>query len=145
MDKSEMLYNLESVVEESKVGVLATTDLEGRPAMRWMTLAIINGRSGSLFAVTSPNFRKVAQIEAHPEVEWMIQTRDLNRIINLKGSVTAVDNPSLKSEVLEAIGKRLEIFWRVNLKTEFLILETIIDEATYFHPMLKSRQTVSFR
>jgi general stress protein 26 len=144
MDTTEMLYHLESLVDESQVGILATTDADGRSAMRWMTLALLRGRPASLFAVTSPLFRKVAQIEANPEVEWMIQTKDLNRIINLKGRVTAVDNPSLKAEVLEGIGKRLEVFWRVNEKADFLVLETAIKEATYFRPLARKKERVTF-
>ena len=145
MDKNEMLYHLDSIVAESQVGVLATADPDGRPAMRWMTVAVINGRPGSLFAVTSPTFRKVAHLEVNPEVEWMIQTRDLGRILNLKGRMTPVDNPSLKSEVLESIGRRLEVFWRVNVETDFLVLETIIEDAVYFRPLEKRKEAVSFR
>ena len=145
MDKKEILNILESLVDESQVAILSTVDAEGKPAMRWMTPATIKGRPASLFAVTSPNFRKISHLEKNPEVEWMIQTRDLNRILNVRGRITPVDNPSLKSEVLEGIGKRLEIFWRVNKKTDFLVLETLITEITFFRPLEQKRETVKIR
>jgi general stress protein 26 len=145
MDKNEILGFLESLVDESQVAIMATVDPEGKPAMRWMTPAIIKGRPASVFAITSPNFRKVTHISKNPDVEWMIQTRDLNRVINIKGRVSVVDNPSLKSEVLESIGKRLEVFWRVNRKTDFLVLETVITEATFFKPLERRKETVSIR
>lgn len=144
MEKREILSQLESIIDASRVGILATTDDHGRPAMRWMTPAVMGGRPAALFAVTSPNFRKVIHLQSNQRVEWMFQSRDLNRILNLKGTVRIIDNPSLKSEVLEAIGKRLAIFWRVNVKTDFVVLETLIEEATLFYPLRKEKQTVAF-
>ena len=146
MDKKEILGILESIVDESQVGVLATIDSEtesGGPALRWMTPALVSGRPGFLYAITSPHFRKVKHIEANPMVEWMIQTRDLNRIVSVRGRALAVDNPSLKTEVMEAIGKRLEVFWRVNQKTDFLVLETEIHSVTLFRPLEKRKEFVS--
>ena len=145
MDKKEILSLIESLVDDSQVAVLATVDPDGKPAMRWMTPAIISGRPASLFAITSPNFRKVKHLEKNADVEWMIQTRDLNRVVNIRGRVNVVDNPSLKSEVLESIGKRLEVFWRVNRKTDFLVLETVITEATFFKPLERKKEIVSIR
>jgi pyridoxamine 5'-phosphate oxidase len=144
METKEILGELESVLESAKVGLLATVDGEGRPAMRWMTPAVMRGRPASLYAVTSPNFRKVVHLQANPKVEWQFQTRDLNRVLNLKGNVRIIDNPSLKSEVMEAIGDRLQIFWRVNVETDFVVLETQIQEITVFYPMQKRKETVSF-
>jgi pyridoxamine 5'-phosphate oxidase len=145
MEKNEILSLIESLVDDSQVAVLATVDTDGNPTMRWMTPAIISGRPASLFAVTSPNFRKVKHLEKNPDVEWMIQTRDLNRVVNIKGKANVVDNPSLKSEVLESIGKRLEVFWRVNRKTDFLVLETVMTEATFFRPLERKKEIVSIR
>ena len=145
MEKNEILSLIESLVDDSQVAVLATVDPDGKPSMRWMTPAIISGRPASLFAITSPNFRKVMHIEKNADVEWMIQTRDLNRVVNITGRVNVVDNPSLKSEVLESIGKRLEVFWRVNRKTDFLVLETVITEATFFRPLERKKEIVSIR
>jgi len=144
MDTREILSQLESIIDASRVGILATTDEEGRPAMRWMTPAVMRGRPATLYAVTAPSFRKVIHLQSNPRVEWMFQSRDLNRILNLKGTARLIDNPSLKSEVMEAIGSRLVIFWRVNVKTDFIVLETRIEEATLFFPLRKEKQTVSF-
>ena len=147
MEKKEILDVLTSIVDESHVGVLATVDSEaasgGAPSMRWMTPSMISGRPGFLYAITSPHFRKVKHVGDNPEVEWMIQTRDLNRIVSVRGRARVVDNPSLKSEVMEAIGKRLEVFWRVNRKTDFLVLETEIHIVTFFRPLEKKIEVVS--
>ncbi len=142
MTKIEILGALDAIINDAQVGILATTDPDGRPAMRWMTPTQVRGRRGHLYAVTSPGFRKIRHIEAHPGVEWMFQTRDLNRIVTVKGAASIVDNPQLKSEVLESIGPRLEVFWRVNDKTDFVVLETVIEQVSVFDTMKHRRDSV---
>lgn len=144
MDKREVLDQFESLLAESKVAVLATVNSEGGPAMRWVTPVLIPGRPGFIYALTSPGFRKVSHIRANPLVEWMVQTSNLNKIVTVKGKAEVLDNPSIKSEVLEAIGPRLQVFWRVNPETEFVVLETEILSITYFPAMQKNKVTVDF-
>ena len=141
MDKTELMGALDAIIDEAQVGILATTDADGAPAMRWMTPTQVRGRRGFLYAVTSPDFRKIRHLEKNPSVEWMFQTTDLNRIITVKGQISVVDNPQLKSEVQESIGRRLEIFWRVNRKTDFVVLETRIEQISLFLPMRQRRET----
>ncbi|MCP4402905.1 MAG: pyridoxamine 5'-phosphate oxidase family protein, partial [bacterium] len=78
-------------------------------------------------------------------VQWMIQTRALDRVINLKGKINVLENPSIRSEVMEHLGRQLTVFWRVNTEdTNFIVLETIIEEATYFRPMKGLKETITF-
>jgi hypothetical protein len=74
-------------------------------------------------------------------VEWLFQTAELNRIVTVQGQMSVIDNPQLKSEVLESIGRRLEVFWRVNEKTDFIVLETAIERISVFQPMKHVRET----
>jgi general stress protein 26 len=141
MTKTEILGALDEIIDHAQVGVLATTDQDGRPSMRWMTPAQVRGRQGYLYAVTSPGFRKIRHIESQPGVEWMFQTPDLNRIVTVRGRISILDNPQLKSEVLESIGRRLEVFWRVNDKTEFVVLETAIEQVSIFDTMKRHRES----
>jgi general stress protein 26 len=145
MNQHEIMYKVERILEDAKAGVLATIDKNGNPRMRWMTPTTLKGRPNVLFAVTAPDFGKVVQLDAHPEVEWMIQTRALDQIVNLRGKINILDNPAIKSEVMEHLAKRLTVFWNVNTeKTDFIVLETIINEATYFQPMKRHKETVQF-
>lgn len=144
MTKKEFLGTLDAIIEAAQVGILATTDPDGHPSMRWMTPVTVRGRPGYLYAVTSPRFRKIRHLASHPQVEWMFQTPELNRIVTVRGRISTIDNPQLKSEVLESIGRRLEVFWRVNEKTEFVVLETAIDEISVFHPMKHAREGATF-
>jgi len=48
----------------------------------------------------------------------------------------AVDNPSLRNEVLETMGRRLTAFWQQSADTaSFVVLETVLAEAAYYLPM----------
>lgn len=144
MDMQELMASLERILNAAKSAVLATVDAEGRPQMRWMTPTVLHGREGVLYAVTSPRFAKVAQLDAAPQVQWMVQTPSLDEVVTLTGRINIVDNPSLKAEITEVIGRRLSVFWRVNTEpTEFVVLETVIEEATLFFPMTGKRETLT--
>lgn len=145
MTQHELMYKMEQILEDVHTGILATIDEQGNPQMRWMTPSLINGRANVLFAITSPHFRKVVQLNANASVQWMIQTRAIDEVVNLRGKINVLDNPSIRAEVMEQLGKQLTIFWRVNTEhTDFIVLETIIEEATYFRPMKGVKEIVSF-
>ncbi len=143
MDMTQLMRAIERILNAAKAAVLATTDAEGHPHMRWMTPTLLHGRDGVLYAVTSPGFAKVAHLQAGPQVEWMIQAPALDEVINVQGRINVVDNPSLKSEIAEAIGKRLTAFWKANDKgTDFVVLETVIESASLYRPMTGERENL---
>ena len=75
----------------------------------------------------------------------MIQTCDLKEIVKIHGTVNIIDNPATKSELLEILGPRLAMFWKINADTEeFVILETVIQMAEYYKPMNGIVETVIF-
>lgn len=144
MDVKAILAVLEKVIDDSHTAVLSTVT-EGEPRSRWVTPAVLRGRDGFIYTVTAPTFAKVAQIEANPRVEWLIQTRSLSEIVTARGHAQIIDNPSLKSDVLEAIGGHMTIFWRINPDTaDFVIVETRIDQLDYFRPTKGERFSASF-
>ncbi len=143
MDINEAFSVLDGILEESGTAVLATVGSGGAPRLRWMTPLLIPGRTGFLYAVTSPQFEKKAQLDADPRVEWMVQTRSLTKVMNLQGKIQILESPQVKSEMLEQIGGRLSTFWRVNPEAEDLVvLETVIEEIRYFEPMTGRRETL---
>jgi len=142
MDNRSMLDALERVLSNSKVAVLATAGEDGRPSVRWMTPALVRGREGYIYAVTSPSFAKAREVGANANVQWMLQTKSLNEILNVSGEMQIVDNPAAKAEVLEALGGNLGTFWKVNPdETNLVVLETRITAATLFSPLTGDRQT----
>jgi general stress protein 26 len=144
MTRQELLARLGAILEETGTGLLATVDDEGRPRMRWMTPALLAGRSGALFALTSPGFAKAAQISGHPSVEWMFQSPSLKEIVTVRGRVNLVDNPSIRSELLEAVGPRLRAFWKLKQdERDLLVLETVLEEGSRYTPMTGDKVSVS--
>ena len=144
MTKRDIVAVLEAILDEAHTAVLTTVDAEGRPHARWMTPALIPGRSGVIFAVTSPRFPKVAQINAQPQVEWLFQSPVLTTVVTVRGRVNLLDNPSIRSEVLEALGPYMRVFWRLRgNERELVVLETVIEEAVYFLPMKGQTEVVA--
>jgi pyridoxamine 5'-phosphate oxidase len=142
----EMMGKIEAVLEDAKAGILTTVDEKGRPHARWMTPVLLAPWPETIFAVTSPDFPKILQLGSNNKIEWMIQTKSLDQIINVRGGINVLDNPSLKAQVMEAIGKKLTVFWKINQNnTDFVILETVIDEAVWYAPMKGRREIVSFQ
>ncbi len=145
MTQHEIVNKLTEIIDDAKTGILATVDAEGRPHIRWMTPATLRDRQTALFAVTCPDFAKVEHLKTNRKVTWMFQSKQLNKIVQLSGKVNIIDNPSLKNEVLEVLAPRLDVFWKVNcVSAEFIVLETVIDEATYFEPLSNIHETVKF-
>lgn len=146
MNSRDMMQKIEAVLEDARAGVLTTVDAEGRPHARWMTPVVLAQWPETIFAVTAPDFPKILQLDANNKVEWLLQTRSLDQVINVRGGINVVDNPSLKAQIMEAIGRRLTVFWKVNkAKTDFIILETVIDEACWSAPVKGLKEVVSFR
>jgi general stress protein 26 len=143
MDSRSMLDALERVLEASKIAVLATVDPDGAPHMRWMTPAVVRGREGFLYAVTSPEFEKTGQIDGNPRVQWMLQSKSLDEIVTTRGTMGIIDNPSVKAEVLEAIGGHLSTFWKMNPdESKMVVLETILEDIKYVKPVTGERHEI---
>lgn len=145
MTTTDMLAKIEETLNRAKTGVLATVDRDGAPHMRWMTPAVLQGRAGCLYAITSPAFAKIIQLNANPAVEWLIQVPSLKEIISIKGSANVIVSPALNNEIVSAIGKHLFVFWNVNPKTDVVALETVMHSATFFAPMSGVKESVVFR
>jgi general stress protein 26 len=146
MEKREVLTQLENIIDEVKTAIFATVDGEGMPRMRWVSPALLPGRSGAIYFVTDPLSAKVGHVRSNPNVQWIFQTRVLDRIVTVEGKVNVLDNPSIRSEVLEVVGPRLAAFWKVALDgRDLLVLETIVENAVWYRPMKGEKETVRFR
>ena len=143
MTKQEILNTLEMILGEAHTAILATTGSDGRPHIRWMTPAFLRGRTGAVYAVTSPGFNKTAELQSNPEVEWMFQTPILDTIVTVRGRINLVDNPSILAEVLENLGPFMRSFWKLKgEESDLIVLETIIEEAIYYRPMKGIKELV---
>jgi general stress protein 26 len=145
MKQGELMYMVEEILKEANAGILSTIDEKGKARMRWMTPVLLPGRKDAVYSVTAKNSEKVNHITRNPEVEWMIQTRSLDKIITLRGKVSVLEHPSLKNEILEAVGNRLTMFWKINEDLDdFVVLETQIDSGGLFLPMKPANYRIDF-
>jgi pyridoxamine 5'-phosphate oxidase len=145
MDSREVMNRVGAIIEAHGTGLLATVDEEGNPHLRWLTPTIMRGRPGAIYAITAPGFAKVLQIRSHRRVEWMFQTPSLDEVVSIRGAINIVENPSLRAEVLEVLGPRLSTFWKLARDSrDLVVLETVVEEATRFLPMLGKKDVVRF-
>ena len=145
MTQHKLLNKFNEILDEAGTAVLATEDSEGNARMRWMTPVILPHQPGTIFCIAAKSSAKVEQLTWNRNVQWMIQRRDLSEIINVQGFADIVDNPALKTELIDILGPRLGVFWKANAEPEeFIVLETVIHEATYFKPLNGKKETVRF-
>jgi general stress protein 26 len=145
MDSREVMNRIGALIEAHGTGLLATVDDEGTPHVRWLTPTLLPESFGVLYALTAAGFSTLAQVRAHERVEWMFQTPTLDEVISVRGLVNVVENPSLRSEVLEALGPRLHAFWKLAPDVrDLVVLETVVQEAVRYLPMKGSKDVVRF-
>lgn len=145
MESRELMHKVDEILDDAKAGLLATVAKGSRPRMRWMTPIVLAGRPGLLYAVTMPGTAKLDDLEDNGAVEWLIQTRALTEVVTLRGQMRVVDNPAMRSEIMETLASRLGVFWRVHThRTDWVVLETRLQEGQYFQPMKGRRETVKF-
>lgn len=144
MTIQEMMNKIRQLLEDSKAGVLATVAEDGYPHMRWMTPVLLDEWPDALFAVTSPGSLKAAQLGKDTKVEWLLQGKTLQEVVVVKGRINLIDNPSVKANLMETVGQRLAVFWKINPNTDSVVLETVIEEASLFIPMKNERHMVKF-
>lgn len=145
MVKQDIINLIESIIEETHAAVLSTVDSEGFPHSRWMSPGLIEDRMGAIFMISTLKMAKINQIQNNPKVEMLFQTISLEKIINVKGKMNIIDNPSIRSEVLESVGKHLHAFWKVNeSEKDLVVLELIIEQATLYNPISGAKLTINF-
>ncbi len=128
MRENSVFEKLQNLVEEARIGIFITVDEKSSPHPRWMSPVFLPRLKGALYAVTSADNEKVRHLEANPRVSWIFQSRSLDRIATLNGRARVVRDPTLSAEVLEAIGPRLQVFWKyTGDPKKLLVLETVLE------------------
>lgn len=145
MKKHEIMGLIDTIIDENRTAVLATVDASDTPHLRWMTPGCIHERSGTVFMISAGNLSKIEQIQNNPNAEIMVQSRALDKIINIRGKINLLNNPSIRTETLECIGRHLHTFWNLNQpENELIVLELVIEQAVFYLPQKGSRITVDF-
>ena len=140
MRENSVFEKLQNLVEEARIGIFITVDEKSSPHPRWMSPVFLPRLKGALYAVTSADNEKVRHLEANPRVSWIFQSRSLDRIATLNGRARVVRDPTLSAEVLEAIGPRLQVFWKyTGDPKKLLMLETVLEDFSWFSPLKEGK------
>ncbi|MDX9826932.1 MAG: pyridoxamine 5'-phosphate oxidase family protein [Spirochaetia bacterium] len=140
MQEKSSFEKLQDLVEEVRIGIFITVDEKTSPHPRWMSPAFLPRLKGALYAVTSADNEKVRHLEANPRVSWIFQSKSLDRIATLNGLARVVKDPSLSAEVLEAIGPRLQVFWKyTGDPKKLLVVETLLEDFSWFSPLKEGK------
>jgi general stress protein 26 len=84
LTQDEIIGMVNDVLGSGRPGVLSTLDFNGAPQSRWMATSSFV-EFPRFYTLTSPSSPKVEQIEAHPTVQWMFSSSDLDLVVNLTG------------------------------------------------------------
>jgi pyridoxamine 5'-phosphate oxidase len=135
---------IDALIEDAGAAVLATVDDRGIPRLRWITPGTHPDHPGSIFMVTARQFAKIAQVLKKPEVSILLQTRSLDKVLNLEGKIEVLENPSIRSEMLERIGRRLNAFWKLDVPDrDLVVIEFAISSAILYLPQKGSREIIT--
>ena len=136
MSTNRLMSLIDSLIDDAKAAVLATVDTKGAPRLRWITPGSIADRPGFLYMITAHDFDKVAQAKEHPEASMLLQSRQLDRVLQLQGVLAVLENPVIRSATLERVSPMLNAFWKTGSKDrDLLVLEFRITEAVFYRPM----------
>ena len=140
MRENSVFEKLQNLVEEARIGIFITVDEKSSPHPRWMSPVFLPRLKGALYAVTSADNEKVRHLETNPRVSWIFQSKSLDRIATLNGRARVVRDPPLSAEVLEAIGPRLQVFWKyTGDPKKLLVLETVLEDFSWFSPLKEGK------
>lgn len=132
---------LSEIIDDAKTAVLATVDEKNTPKVRWITPALLTGYPATLFIISAGQFAKVAQARKNPHASIMLQTRSLDKVLTCEGTLSVLENPSIRAELLETIGKRLRAFWKTGSEDrELVALEFSITKAVFYLPLKGTKE-----
>jgi len=135
MSLNRLMSEIDSIIEDAKAAILATVDEKGVPKLRWITPGTIPEHPGALYMVTNNAFDKVEHARNHPDATIMLQTRVLDKVLTLHGTLEVLENPAIRSDTLERVGKRLTAFWKIPAERKGLVvLEFSITRAVLYLP-----------
>jgi general stress protein 26 len=106
MDDKEIIRRATAIVTETRAGLLATVGLDGAPDLRWMATHTLMGSLGTLYTITAPSSNKVQEIAKNPLVTWLFTRVNYNEIVKLHGTALLEDEPLLKSQIWDTVGRK---------------------------------------
>jgi general stress protein 26 len=144
MSTNRLMSLIDALIEDAKTAVLATVDGKGAPRLRWITPGCIADRPGYLYIITAREFAKVSHARQHPPASMLLQTRQLDKVLQLQGELAVLENPVIRNATLERVSPMLTAFWKTGSENrELIVLEFRITEAVYYVPMAGTKELIA--
>ncbi|MHC4925658.1 MAG: pyridoxamine 5'-phosphate oxidase family protein, partial [Planctomycetota bacterium] len=126
---------LESQTGPGGTGILTTAGGDGVPHATWMG-TVVAPRWDQLATITSPDSRKVANIRANPNVEWLFSSTNRAELVYLEGQAEVVTEPREIKRYWKALPDKGRAFFLLyfNSGLGFCVLRTRIEQAVLCLP-----------
>jgi len=126
-----------SLIGEGGLAVLTTCGNDGMPHATWMNAVVVEGLR-EVIAITSPESRKVLNLEENAQAEWMFSSPSLETIAHLSGaSMIVPEEEALK--YWDLVPSKSRGFYRhyrkPELHTDFAIIRTQVSNIQFVKPM----------
>jgi len=142
-DSDDLIGVAKGLVNGRHPGILATVNEEGIPQLRWMSTLTFD-EFPVFYSLTSPDSRKVAQIRARPDVNWLFFNDDQSLMLNLIGKARILtDAVNLKHIWQKVVDKSHAYFLHNYSKAPgFAVIETKVDTIECTMPQTCMRLSV---
>lgn len=131
------------LADGNRPGVLATVDLTGAPHLRWMSTLTLQ-EFPHLYALTSPDSRKIDHILKNPRVSWMFTTEGSTMVVNLSGTATMVTDKGEVNRIWRLIENKANAYF-LSLDTVnggVAVIDTVIEDVECVVPRYDLRYPV---
>jgi general stress protein 26 len=117
------------LADGKRPGVLATVDENGRPHLRWMATVSLQ-EYPLLYTITSPQSRKIEQINKNPNVSWMFSNDEMTVVVNISGKARIETDFAKINRVWKLLEDKSKAYF-LSIATDgpgFAVIETEVEE-----------------
>ncbi|MDR3401101.1 MAG: pyridoxamine 5'-phosphate oxidase family protein [Chthoniobacter sp.] len=134
-ERGDIIRQARSLLDGRHPGILATVNEAGVPALRWMSTLSFD-EFPIYQTLTAPGSRKVAQIEQHPDVNWMFFNHNRSLILNLIGKAHVITETIALKRVWQKIQDKSHTYFLDHYATApgFVVIETRIESTECIAP-----------
>lgn len=142
-DSADILGLAKTLINGHHPGILGTIDQSGKPQIRWMSTLSFD-EFPIFYTLTAPDSRKVAQINRHPDVNWMFFNRDKSLILNLAGKARILKETAELKRVWKQIEDKSHLYFlnRYAKAPGFVVIETTVESIECNSPKSALRFTI---
>ena len=144
MSNEVLLAECIRVVNRAFLGMLTTVDEKRMPHGRWMGTATAADGLHQIFTLTGKHSRKLAHIQANPNVCWIFSDTEYTDVVTLQGQAIIHTSPLASQQVWDRLCDFARTWCMSALSqdqdVELVTIETQVTRIEYMSPRLKIYQ-----